>query len=158
MPGIYASNIRFYRCLNWEEGDSHGGDIDLNNEILSNVDEAVFDDVSNEERSAGSTEYRKIFVRNLNTGAGSDWEYVKAWISQETPATNSEIFIASGTNDDTLATASGYDFQHPLVKASGIDLGTISSSGYAPLWIRRVISQGGPGYTQDSFEISFESS
>ncbi|WP_305064618.1 hypothetical protein [Methanococcoides sp.] len=56
--------IKWYQCLTWTEGSTHGGDIDTGNEITSGADQNIFDDVSNAQRIAGVTEYRKIFIRN----------------------------------------------------------------------------------------------
>lgn len=158
---VLASNIKFYKCSVWAEGSSHGGDIDLAEEIESAVDQNVFDDVSNAERIAGDTEYRKVYIRNENAGSGSDWEYIKAWISQFTPASNDEIWItASGSNEDTQASAEGYEFVQPSGKADPdyLDLGTLQTSGYHHIWIKRVVDAAGAGYSGNNFKLTFESS
>ena len=51
-------------------------DIDLANEIsLSKIEQNIFDDVTDAERVAGDTDYRKIFIRNENE---QSWAAVKA--------------------------------------------------------------------------------
>ena len=155
---LLAENIKFYQCLNWNvEDETHGGDIDLSAEIPASGVNNVFDNVSDEERENGDVEWRKISIRNENDQA---WENVKCWIEQNTPAPNDEIYIsASGTNDDTWATASGYNFVQP----SGIDdpnvqdIGTLEPSGYHHLWIKRVVTAGGGGYANNNFVIRFAS-
>ena len=234
MPEISADDIKWYQCATWTEGGAHGGAIDTGNEITSGVDNCVFDNVSNAERVAGDTEYRKVFIRNENAG---DWPDVLAWIESQTPATNSAITILQGgskslqeqdsaaltgtftfaasttviatndvhlevrpgekifnsTNDAntdakvvtevsadgktiTLAEAYGgttgaskaaklapitgstfvapdaYDHEDVLV---GPTLGQNESLG---IWIKRVISAAGSGYTDDTFEIQVEQS
>ena len=115
--GVLPENIKFYQCLNWDEGDSHGGDIDLASEIVSGTLRNIFDDVTNQERIDGKVEYRKIYVRNENSGEGSDWSNVKVWISQFTPALNDEIWItAQGSNSDTQLDAKNYTYYQPDLK------------------------------------------
>lgn len=97
--------IKFYQCITWAEGDAHGGDIDVANEITSGADQNIFDDVSDAEREAGDTEYRKIFIKNTNVGT---WAAVKAWISQFTLAVDDEVHIlrsgrkSTGSNPTAL--------------------------------------------------------
>ena len=90
--------IKFYECATWTEGNAHGGDIDTGDEITSGADQNVFDDVSDAERVAGDTEYRKIFIRNENTGT---WAAVKAWILQFTLAADDEVHILRGGRKST---------------------------------------------------------
>ena len=87
-------NIKAFQCAFWNEGNDHGGDIDLANEIsLSKIEQNIFDDVSDAERVAGDTDYRKIFLRNENA---ETWAAVKAWISQFTLSTDDEITVLLG--------------------------------------------------------------
>ncbi len=87
-------NIKAFQCAFWNEGNDHGGDIDLANEIsLSKIEQNIFDDVSDAERVAGDTDYRKIFLRNENA---ETWAAVKAWISQFTLSADDEITVLLG--------------------------------------------------------------
>jgi len=96
-----TKNLKVYQCAFWNEGDGHGGDIDLANAIsLSKIEENIFDHVTNAERVAGDTDYRKIFVRNENE---ETWAAVYAWISQLTLSEDDEIRILPG---GTLSKAS----------------------------------------------------
>jgi len=155
---LLAENIKFYQPQTWAEGDTHGGDINTAAEIPASGLNNVFDNVSDAERQAGDTDYRKIYIRNEND---QDWTNVKAWIEQFTPATNDEIWItASGTNSDTTADASSYTFVQPsdISDANVQDLGTLAASGgYHHLWLKRVVDAGGAGYTNNSFIIKFAS-
>lgn len=97
-----GKNIKVYRSAFWNEGDDHGGDIDLANEIsLSNIEQNIFDDISDAERVAGDTDYRKIFIRNENEVT---WAAVKAWISQFTLSTDDEVSVLLGGTKSKAST------------------------------------------------------
>jgi hypothetical protein len=155
---VETALIKFYQCLTWTEGDTHGGDIDTGNEITSGVDQNVFDDVSDAERVAGDTEYRKIYIRNENADT---WNAVKLWVDTFTPATNDEITIKLGTNagvQSVEGVAAGY--VSPDSKAHGdvLTVGNLAQDAYQSVWIKRVVSAGGAGYTANNFKLAFESS
>lgn len=158
--GVLPENIKFYQCLSWDEGDSHGGDIDPASEIMSGIIRNIFDDVTNQERIDGKVEYRKIYVRNENSGDGSDWSSVKTWISQFTPATNDEISItAQGSNSDTQEDAKNYTYYQPDLKnhVDVLDLGTLLTDQYHHIWIKRIVQAGGDGYFGNNFKLTLES-
>lgn len=155
---LSPSNIKFYQCTTWAEGDSHGGDIDTGSEITDGTDQNIFDDVSNDERVAGDTEYRKIFVRNENTDT---WAAVKLWIDQFTPATNDEISIKLGTNagvQSVEGVAAGYVSPDSKSHADVLTIGDLAENEYQAIWIKRVVSAAGDGYTGNSFSLTCESS
>ncbi len=94
MVTFDVKNLKVYQCAFWNESDDHGGDIDLANEIsLSKIEENIFDDVTDAERVAGDTDYRKIFIRNENE---QTWAAVKAWVSQFTLSEDDEISVLLG--------------------------------------------------------------
>ena len=150
--------IKFYQCTTWAEGDSHGGDIDVGNEITSGADQNVFDDVSNAERVAGDTEYRKIYIKNTNADT---WNAVKAWIDTFTPATNDEITIKLGTNagvQSVEGVAAGYVSPDAKGHADVLSVGNLAQNAYQSVWIKRIVSAAGSGYTTNNFKLAFESS
>jgi len=155
---LSPSNIKFYQCTTWAEGDSHGGAIDTGSEITDGADQNIFDDVSNAERVAGDTEYRKIFVRNENTDL---WSAVKAWISSFTPATNDEISIKLGTADGVQSVegvAAGYVSPDSKVHADVLSVGDLAENASKAIWIKRIVAAEGNGYTANAFTLAFESS
>ena len=155
---IDTSLLKFYQCTTWTEGDTHGGDIDTGSEIASGSDQNIFDDVSDAEREDGDTEYRKIFVRNENADT---WEAVKAWISANTPASNDEISIKLGTNagvQSVEGVAAGYVTPDSKSHADVLEIGDLEEDEYQAIWIRRVVSAAGAGYSGNSFTIACESS
>ena len=159
MATIDPDLIKWYRCQTWEEGSTHGGDIDLNSEITTATDKNVFDDVEDAERQAGDTEYRKIYIRNENA---ETWPGVKLWIKTNTPAANDSIAIALAvTNDDTQQDAEGYTFYTPTSKddADVLDIGDLAQNEYKGIWIKRVVSPAdGDGYINNYFELQAENS
>ena len=156
--GLSPSNIKFYQCTTWAEGGSHGGDIDLANEITSGADQNIFDDVSNAERVAGDTEYRKIFVKNENTDT---WAAVKLWIESFTPATNDEVSIKLGTNagvQSVEGVAAGYVSPDSKSHGDVLNIGDLAQNAYKAIWIKRIVSAAGDGYTANAFTLTLESS
>lgn len=155
---VAAASIKFYQCATWAEGDTHGGDIDTGSEIASGADQNVFDDVSDAERVAGGTEYRKIYIRNENADT---WNAVKLWVDTFTPATNDEITIKLGTDAGVKSVegvAAGY--VSPDAKGHGdvLTVGDLAQNAYQSVWIKRVVSAAGAGYTTNNFKLAFESS
>jgi len=145
---IVDEDIKFYKCQNWEEGDSHGGDIS-EEEITSDELENIFDNVTDEERVSGKTEYRKIFVKFSHP---IFWP--KLWIDQFTSNPDDEIFIcASGTNEDTQAEAKNYSYSSPDSFENGIELGLVIASGYKPIWIKRVVQPNSRPYHFNTFRL-----
>jgi hypothetical protein len=102
MVAFDVKNLKVYRCAFWNESDDHGGDIDLANEIsLSKIEQNIFDDVTDAERVAGDTDFRKIFIRNENE---QSWAAVKAWISQFTLSEDDEISVLLGGTKSKAST------------------------------------------------------
>lgn len=155
---ILAASIKWFKCTTWAEGDSHGGDIDVAAEITSGADQNIFDDVSNAERDAGDTEYRKIYIRNENADT---WNAVKAWVDTFTAATNDEITIKLGTNagvQSVEGVAAGYVSPSSKAHADVLSIGNLANNAYASIWIKRIVSAAGDGYTANSFKLAAESS
>ena len=98
---VKASLIKFYQSAVWAEGAAHGGVIGVV-EIASGAINNIFDDISDAERVAGDTDYRKIYVKNTNADT---WAAVKAWISQFTDSEDDEITILRGGIKSTESTA-----------------------------------------------------
>jgi len=153
MAEIIAANLKLYQCATWTEGDTHGGAIDTGNEIASSGDQVIFDDVTDDERAAGDTEYRKVFFRNENP----DSVNIKCWIETNYSASNQTISIVEGTASDVQTDADDYTYVTPtsIDHADVLDLGALAQNESASVWIKRVVSAGGNGYSADSFELKF---
>ena len=155
---ISTANIKIYQCLVWTEGSTHGGDIDTGNEITSGADQNIFDDVTDAQRVAGVTEYRKIYIRNENAAT---WNAVKAWISQVTSSSDDEITVKLGTDagvQSVEGVAAGY--VSPISKGHGdvLSVGSLAQNAYASVWIKRIVDAASSGYSENSFKLAFESS
>lgn len=158
MGEILQSNIKFYHPLVDEEGATHGGDIDITNEITSGVDENIFDNVTNTERINGDVSYRKVFVRNENT---SILPAVIGWLSANSPASNVAYAIALGTNGGTVTSeATSLTYYNPPTKdhVDALAIGDLAVDGYQAIWIRQTVTAAGNGYVDNTFTLSTEMS
>lgn len=97
---VKASLIKFLQCATWAEGATHGGGIGAV-EISSGLLNNIFDDVSDAERVAGDTDYRKTYIKNTNADT---WAAVKAWIAKFTESEDDEISILHGGIKSTEST------------------------------------------------------
>jgi len=157
MGEINPANLKLYRCTTWTEGDSHGGAIDTTSEILSGNINNIFDNVSNAERENGMTDYRKVFLRNENA---STWPSVVAWIQQLTNATNDEVSIALGTDGGTKADeGAGLSYVQPTTSdhTDVLSIGDLAQDEYQAIWIKRIVTAGGNGYTNNTFQLAADS-
>lgn len=151
---VTAANFKLYKCATWTEGDTHGGEINTSTgELADSGDQVIFDDVTNDERLAGDTEYRKVFFRNENAETVS----IKCWISKPYSATNQTVSIAGGTASDVQTEAVNYTYVTPdsISHADVIDCGSLAQNASKAIWIKRVVSAGGNGITGDSFALTF---
>ncbi|MBA7546290.1 hypothetical protein ES705_38675 [subsurface metagenome] len=149
---IINSDIKWYRSVNWNEGNSHGGNINLSSEIISNELGNIFDNVIDEERIMGTTEYRKIYVY-------LDKEVVlfnlKLWIDQSALSPDDEISICTGgvTKEDTQEDAKNYEYISPASFAEAVVLGNLAQSDYFPIWTRRIVSPYAVPWHHSTFKL-----
>ena len=118
-----------------------------------------FDVVSSAEASAGSTEYRIIYVHNAHptlTMIGA-----KTWIQTQTPSGDTSVEIgvgASGVNGTEAAIATentapaGVTFSAPSTFAAGIALGDIPPGQHRAICVKRIVNPGAAPYA-DSFTL-----
>lgn len=154
---ITEANIKIYQCATWAEGGSHGGAIDTGNEITSGADQNIFDDVTDAQRVAGATDYRKIYVRNENADT---WNAVKSWIEAIPSNANTTISIAAATSGGTQTSeGEGATYYTPDTKghANALSLGNLAQNASQPIWIKRVVAASAAGETGDGFTIGFGS-
>jgi len=149
---ITNSDIKWFRSVNWNEGNSHGGNINLSSEIISDELGNIFDNVIDEERIMGTTEYRKIYVY-------LDKEVVlfnlKLWIDQSALSPDDEISICVGgvTKEDTQEDAKNYDYISPANFAEAVVLGDLAQSDYFPIWIRRIVPPYAVPWHHSTFKL-----
>ncbi len=102
---ISVSDIKFYKALNNNDLDGNGGRIS-STQITTNVLENLFPNVTNAERVAGLTRYRKFFMRNENLSE-YDLDDTKLWIGTRSLAADYFQFKA-GTDSDIQSDADDY--------------------------------------------------
>lgn len=151
MGVILASNFKMYRCTTWTEGETHGGAVNTSAEIVSGTDQGIFDDVSDAERTSGDTEYRKVYIRNENADAVN----LKCWIEANYAAANQKVWIALGTASDVQTDADDYTYYQPTAidHANVIDMGQLGANGSKAIWLKRIVTAAGNGYTADQFQL-----
>lgn len=119
----------------------------------------VFDDVQSSEASAGDTEYRCIYVHNAH--ATLTMQGTVIWIQTNTPSTSTVVHIAPGgeglngtaesvANENTAPI--GEVFVLAPDQANGVTLGDIPPGQHYPVWIRRTVTAGAAGAT-DNFTL-----
>lgn len=149
---VVNSDIKWYRSANWEEGDSHGGNINLSSEIISDELGNIFDDVSDEERIVGTTEYRKVYIY-------LDKEVIlfnlKLWIDQSALSPDGEISICVEgiTNEDTQEDAENYEYISPANFGEAVVFGDLEHLNYYPIWIRRIVSPYAVPWHHSTFKL-----
>lgn len=150
--------VKFYQCAIWAEGSAHGGAINLSEEIDAENVGQVFDDVSDAQRLAGDTSYRKIYVRNASE-LNHYWPLVKCWINDVAGYSSENISIALGTDTDVQTDAESYDFYEPTYSAhvNALNIGTLFAGDSAAIWIKRVIPAGSAPSHSTYFELGFGS-
>jgi len=102
MEGV---DLVLYKSVTVSDGDTNGGRMSYNL-ISSNVLNNLFANVTQSERTAGATKYRKVFFKNKNasneTGTNS-----RIWISLR--SLGGDYFrLKAGTDTDTQAEADDY--------------------------------------------------
>jgi hypothetical protein len=108
---------------------------------------AIFDDVSSAEASAGDTEYRCFYVHNAH--ATLTLQGAKIWIQAQTSSGDTDVAIALGgeglngtaetvANENTAP--SGESFSQPSSFAGGLTIGDLAPGNHYPVWIRRTVN------------------
>ncbi len=119
----------------------------------------IFDDVSGAESTAGSTEYRCVYV--LNNHGTLAYQSAKVWIQTNTPSATTTIDIAlagEGANAtaETVANETtapvGESFTAPASFAAGLSLGTLTAGQRYAVWVRRTVTAGTVA-ASDSFTL-----
>lgn len=95
---VLTSELKFYKSVYVNDGPTNGGRLSAN-EIADNVKNNLWPDVPQSERIAGSTKYRKCFVKVAND---ADLGLIAPRIFVETATPGDDrVVIFPGTNTDT---------------------------------------------------------
>ena len=102
---ISASDILFYKAANNNDTAANGGRISTT-QITGGSLNNLFPNISNAERVAGKTRYRKMFLRNRNTGDLSMYSG-EVWIGTRSLA-DDYFQLKAGTDTDVQSAAEAY--------------------------------------------------
>jgi len=106
---ITASEIRWYKSANVSDLSSNGGGLSKN-EIITGVRNNLFPDVTQGERNAGSTKYRKVFIKVANA---SNLAGVNPKVMVENMSTGDDsITIFPATQSDQQSALAGTERQY----------------------------------------------
>ena len=127
-----------YQCLNWAEGESHGGDISI-----IPVD-SLFDYISDAQNQSGYTDYRKIHIKNTANSA-TGIIYIRPVVTMpEGLMPRLSVTIATGLDyDDMSNKPAGGEFSDSISAS-------LDPNEYVSVWLKRTITAGGsdPNYYQ----------
>ena len=140
-----------------EDPDAALGGIISATEVVDNVLNNLFDNVSGVEHAAGDTNYRCIYIKNNSASIAYN---VKIYISTNTAAIDDTINIGkdlAGLNAtaDTIANEStapdpAVTFSTAADYANAIDLGDIPAGQVYALWVKRIVSAGSTAQANNS--------
>jgi len=159
---VTSSDIKFYLsggAANSDPNASLGGaksSVEVVDDTLNNL----WDDVTGDEHSAGDTEYRCFFVKNNSAETAYN---VKLWIQSNTTSAEDTFNIGkdlSGPSDtaDTVADEStapdpAVTFAAPTSKATGLDLGDMTTGQSFAIWVKRIVSAGSTPQSSNSGQL-----
>lgn len=141
--------------------DSSLGGAKSSVDVVDNVDNNLFDDVSGAEHTAGRVEYRCIYIHN---GHGSlTLTGALAWIDTDTSGADSDISIAVGTaaingteqtvSPETQAPTGVTWSDAAISRATGLALGDIPAGQHKAVWVRRTITAGSTPQAADTCAV-----
>ena len=123
---------------------------------------SFFDDVTGAESTAGDTEYRCVYLRNVGT---VDATSTVIWLSGNTADTDTDIALTLGTsgigastteqtvaNENTAPTGVAA-FTSPATEGTGIAVGTIPAGQHKAIWLRRTVNAAA-GSSADQFTVA----
>lgn len=145
-------------AVNTDPEASLGGEI--SSEEVSSALNGLFNTVTADEASSGSTKYRCIYLQNIN---GVDTlSAIKLWIQSNTSSPDTTISIGldpAGKNGDAVTIAdensapAGVTFSAPADAGSGLDIGDLASADFYGFWIRRTVSPGAASDAADTTQL-----
>ncbi|NCU26613.1 hypothetical protein EOM86_07820 [Candidatus Nomurabacteria bacterium] len=127
-----------YQCLNWAEGESHGGDISI-----IPVD-SLFDYISDAQNQEGYTDYRKIHIKNTADTETGSISIRPVLIMPEGLQSRLSVTIATGLDYDDMSNKPADELFSDDISAS------LDPDEYVSVWLKRTITAGGsdPNYYQ----------
>ena len=150
MP-ILGTEIKYYRSTN-----DLGGAITAS-EITSNQVNNLWDDIDGLGSANGETNYRCLYVRNINTSLTLQSAVV--YLLSNSSVTGVSIEVGLGTspingteqsvpNENTAP--AGVIFSTAEDFANALSIGDIPSDSFKAIWLKRVVVAGVNPFTNDS--------
>ena len=163
MAAVDPANIKWYLsggASNDSAAASLGGARSTETYV---TEDALFDDVSGAEASAGHTDYRCIYVRNEDADTLSDcfvWIYSNT-ASEDTAITIGLDLAGKNATADTIATETTapdptVTFSAAATKGGGLDVGDLAQNDYYAFWVKRVVSESASAVTGDTYTLKIE--
>ena len=141
---------------------SLGGAIN-SNEVGNAVVNAMWDDVTTDEASAGDTEYRCFYFKWLGADTISN---VVMFLSSKAHGPQDSVFIGKGTSakngvEQTIANETanpvGVSFDNPGSRATAITIAsTMAQNEWQAVWLKRTIDQGAGVLNLEDYEIEVQ--
>lgn len=103
MP-VLTSEIKWQRSANFNDSAANGGRLS-NSIIADDIRNNIFPNVTQAERAAGLTRYRKIFIKNINA-AGEAAQQPKVFVENLT-AGDDRVVLFEGTQTDVQSGITG---------------------------------------------------
>lgn len=97
MP-VLGSELKMYRSTLVADTAGTNGGVMSSNEVVHNVNNNIFPDVPQSERTAGSTKYRKVFYKNTNS-ANLPLLNPRVFLDKYTQGDDA-VYMAVGTQSD----------------------------------------------------------
>ena len=156
MP-ITADEIKYFESTN-----NLGGAITAV-EVVDATLHNLFDLVSSDGALLGETNYRCIYVKNVNTSL----TLIEAllYIVANTPLTSTELAIGVGTSinggveqiiPDEDTAPPGVVFSDLIGSGNGLPLGNLITGGHQAIWLRRIVAVDASAAAGDGATISVQ--
>lgn len=141
------------------DGNASLGGVKSSTVASTSVD-ALFDQVSSAEASAGDTEYRCVYLHNGN--GSSTMLSAVVWISSNTPASRLAIGVGTAAVNGTEQTVANEStaptsvtFSQPASQGAGLALGDIPAGQHKAVWLRRTVAASSGATASDPWTLGF---
>lgn len=171
---ISSSDLVFYKSENSVTSDNNtdstevgslGGGITVNT-IASDTLDALFDDATADELSAGYTDYRCIYLSNKNqiSTLYSPAVFIKTAstdsnttfsLALDPAGVDAESEISLADEIDSTNLLSSLTFTSPTSYDDGLTFDNLDPNGYIAVWIKRTITAGNTNTGTVNVLISF---
>lgn len=131
-------------------------------ELMPTTLGGLFDAVAAGEATAGSVEYRCVYLHNAN--ATDEMTSAIVWIAENTPlaGTTLAIGVGSAAINGTEQTVADEDtapadvtFSEPANAAAGLAIGSIPAGQHKAIWLRRTVTAGSGSSASDTWQLGY---